>query len=58
MTFDRRRGELKGSLSAPPTFTQLSTVTTNLLNLTDTTCISSVKTDSSAVFCELFMRTA
>jgi hypothetical protein len=37
MTFDRRRGELKGSLSAPPTFTQLSTVTTNLLNLTDTT---------------------
>jgi len=37
MTFDRRRGELSGSLSAPPRFTQLSTMTTNLLNLTDTT---------------------
>jgi hypothetical protein len=37
MTFDRRRGELGSSLSAPPTFTQLSTMKTNLLNLTHTT---------------------
>jgi len=36
MTFDRRRGELRGSLSPPPAFTQQSTMI-NLLNLTPTT---------------------
>jgi len=37
MRFDRRRSELEARSSAPPRFTQLSTMTTNLLNLTHTT---------------------
>ena len=35
--FDRRRSELEARRSAPPPFTQLSTMTINLLNLTHTT---------------------
>ena len=34
--FDRRRSEIGAWRSAPPRFTQLSTMTTNLLNLTHT----------------------
>ena len=36
MTFDRRRSELRARSTAPPRFTQQSTMT-NLLNLTHTT---------------------
>jgi hypothetical protein len=46
MTFDRRRSELEARSSAPPRFTQRSTMKTILLNLTHTTCqlvVSSVQ---------------
>jgi hypothetical protein len=40
MTLDRRRSELEARSSAPPRFTQQTTMTPNLLNLTHTTTAS------------------